>query len=232
MGSNMITLSPGPLRRRSRQRLPSFATGAWPRYDRTWRASLVLAAMLIATLPLSAVSQETLSRQEWQNICSTRSASNVNWRIYFEAHSSVLARRAELILGELADEWSRNGGIVLGIRAYVDGSETTDADQQLALRRGEAARQFLIGKGISAASIWLDTTDQHRMQVETSPGVAEPQNRLVILTPVGLGYRHTWQQRRNCLNWFQARCQNRVIEEREVALCNEALHFIVPNLYY
>ena len=64
--------------------------------------------------------------------------------------------------------------------AHTDGAEAGPADRDLAARRGEAVKAYLVAKGIGPWQIGVRDLGSNRPMIQAPPGRAEPQNRFVL----------------------------------------------------
>jgi hypothetical protein len=203
-------------------------TPAHPDTVLVMRRLMIVAAVSLAIGGLGAADREAQAQQGGREACVVRGVANRAWLVHFERNSSHLSERGRAILGVLAEEWEADGGYMLGIRPHIDAAENSRSDRTLASSRGEEVRRFLVSKGIPSDRTFVDTSESPALRVPTPPDASEPENRVVVLTPVGVGYRLLWQRRHDCANWLRENCLG--LRKASPSSCEDALRFIAPPL--
>ena len=85
------------------------------------------------------------------------------------------------MLDNVAAAFASTGGGHLAIAGSSDRAEARSQPAGLSLRRAEAVKRYLVGKGVPAHAISVEGYGATRPLVETADGVSEPQNRNVLI---------------------------------------------------
>lgn len=101
------------------------------------------------------------------------------FRIFFDWGKPELTRDAEAILGEAVAAWQRSPGSRVEINGHSDRSGSAAHNIGASRRRANAARDWLVERGIPASAIALAAFGESRPIVPTEDGVREAQNRRV-----------------------------------------------------
>ena len=102
--------------------------------------------------------------------------------IFFDFDKSNITPEAASILDNAAQAYSTTGQAQAMLAGHADKSGSDDYNQALSQRRADAAKAYLVGKGVPEASIGTEAFGESRPLVETADGVREPQNRRVEIT--------------------------------------------------
>ena len=108
-------------------------------------------------------------------------AASGPFMIHFDSGSARLDPVGEAQL-DAAAGWLRSNGLLqLRLSASSDRVGSAASNRRLARRRGEAVRAALVRRGFPPSAIELVVHGEARPLVETEDGVAEPQNRSVMI---------------------------------------------------
>jgi outer membrane protein OmpA-like peptidoglycan-associated protein len=112
----------------------------------------------------------------------TRDPERYPYVLFFDWDSAQLSPEAASVLDLVADDYRRSGPSSVTLAGFADGSAAGDHDRDLARRRAEAAKAYLIARAIPEGAIAIDGSGESRPQIETIDGMREPQNRRVEAT--------------------------------------------------
>ena len=100
-------------------------------------------------------------------------------RIFFDWGKPELTRDAQAILGEALADYQRTPGSRVEIAGHSDRSGPAAHNIGASRRRADAARNWLVERGIPAGAIAVAAFGESRPIVPTEDGVREAQNRRV-----------------------------------------------------
>jgi outer membrane protein OmpA-like peptidoglycan-associated protein len=100
-------------------------------------------------------------------------------RIFFDWGKPQLTRDAEAILGEALADYQRTPGSRVEIAGHADRSGPTAHNIGASRRRADAARDWMVERGIPASVITVAAFGESRPIIPTEDGVREAQNRRV-----------------------------------------------------
>lgn len=126
----------------------------------------------------------------------------------------------------MSDHWKHTRGYFLELGGHTDAREVETARPSLALERAEAAKSFLVARGINPQRIVAEGFGASRPRVETD--AAEPQNRRVEPRLFALGSeeerRRADLDRLTCRIWIRDNCFTASrLARAGAAACNAAL---------
>ena len=101
------------------------------------------------------------------------------FRIFFDWAKPELTRDAQAILGEALADYQRSPGRRVEIAGHSDRSGPAAHNIGASRRRVDAARDWLVERGIPASAIAVAAFGESRPIVPTEDGVREAQNRRV-----------------------------------------------------
>lgn len=108
-----------------------------------------------------------------------------DWRIFFDSGSASLDDRARETLERGAAAFMAGEGIsTMRLTGNADRAGSEAANLRLSRRRAEAARDFLVSRGIPSSLIVIDALGETRSLVATPDGAREAQNRSVALIEI------------------------------------------------
>jgi len=109
-----------------------------------------------------------------------------DWRlVFFASGSAELDARARSILDNGVEMFRLRPLVMMRrITAGADRLGSASANLRLSRRRAEAVRDYLAARGVPYGSMTIVALGETRLMVETADGVAEAQNRYVILEEV------------------------------------------------
>ena len=103
-------------------------------------------------------------------------------RIFFDWDKPELTSDAKATLDGLASHFNEFAGSLLLLAGHSDRSGPAAANIVSARRRAEAARDYLISKGVPPGAMKILSLGEGRPLVPTEDGVREVQNRRVEIT--------------------------------------------------
>lgn len=99
--------------------------------------------------------------------------------VFFDSARAEITPQAaqilEIVVGSIRD----NGVRRILISGNTDTAGSASTNLALSRRRAESVRRFLVARGVAPDTIKVLAHGETRLLVETSDGVAEPQNRVV-----------------------------------------------------
>ncbi len=102
--------------------------------------------------------------------------------IFFDFDKSNITPEAASILDNAAQAYSTTGQAQVMLAGHADKSGGDDYNVALSQRRADAAKAYLVGKGVPETAVGTEAFGESRPLVETADGVREPQNRRVEIT--------------------------------------------------
>lgn len=143
------------------------------------------------------------TRLERPECARPQSLATRSFLIFFDSHSDrIPSPRGPLILSELAQFWTDEHGIILGVTGYTDAAEVAQRDHDLGRRRASAAAAFLAAAGVPGDRIFIKDGGSHLL-VPTPPGVPEQQNRRVEFIIATAGSDTGLYRRLDCATWLE-----------------------------
>jgi OOP family OmpA-OmpF porin len=97
--------------------------------------------------------------------------------VFFDFDKSDLMEESRQVIAAAVKAITATKGSTVKIVGYTDTSGTAAYNLSLSLRRSTSVEQELIGNGIPRDSISVDGKGESELQLATSDGVREPQNR-------------------------------------------------------
>lgn len=104
-------------------------------------------------------------------------AENAMYLVFFDWDKSNLTQGAQSVLDSVAAEVAKNPPSAVIVVGHTDTSGAQDYNMRLALRRGNAVRDALVQRGVSADIIQVDARGETELMVATPDSVREPANR-------------------------------------------------------
>jgi outer membrane protein OmpA-like peptidoglycan-associated protein len=101
--------------------------------------------------------------------------------IFFDFDKTAITPEASAILDNAAQAYS-SGRFQIAIAGHTDTTSTPQYAEGLSQREADAAKRYLMSKGVSDQYIVTEAFGSSRPLVKTAPGVREPQNRRVEIT--------------------------------------------------
>lgn len=102
--------------------------------------------------------------------------------VFFDWDRSDISAEAASILDNAVATYAGCANAPIAIAGFTDRSGSDAYNQGLALRRADAARAYLEGRGIASSSITAQGFGEANPRVPTADGVRELQNRRVEIT--------------------------------------------------
>jgi outer membrane protein OmpA-like peptidoglycan-associated protein len=104
--------------------------------------------------------------------------------VYFDFDKSSLTPAARQILDEATAAYMQNKPVKISVTGYTDTVGTVAYNLALSVRRADAVRDYLKGKGVPVNAMDVEGKGKTNLRVPTPDGVREPQNRRVeIIMP-------------------------------------------------
>jgi len=104
--------------------------------------------------------------------------------VKFESGSARLTANAMIILDDAAAEIRKYPELKILVAAHTDSQGSAAFNQQLSQKRAESVRQYLIGKGVKAASLTAEGFGEAQPVASNDTAEGRAQNRRVELNPV------------------------------------------------
>jgi len=101
------------------------------------------------------------------------------FRLFFDWGKPVVTRDAASILDDAATAYLQDPRVKLRLTGHADRSGPASGNRLSALRRAEAARDYLATRGVPREAMTLHSFGEERPLVATEDGVREVQNRRV-----------------------------------------------------
>ena len=103
--------------------------------------------------------------------------------VFFDWDESTLTSGANEVLDAVADEINKRQDIQAVIATgHTDSSGTETYNRKLSMRRAEAVKKALSGRGIDMSMITVEARGENELLVETDDNVREPANRRVQIS--------------------------------------------------
>ncbi|HWU01543.1 MAG TPA: OmpA family protein [Novosphingobium sp.] len=107
--------------------------------------------------------------------------------VFFDWDSANITPEAASTLDRAATAYQTSGAAVVQLTGHTDKTGSAPYNKELSLRRAEAVKAYLIGKGIPRDVMYVQGMGSTMPRVPTPDGVREVQNRRVEITFVGAG---------------------------------------------
>lgn len=104
--------------------------------------------------------------------------------ILFEWGKAEITPDAAAILDNTAAAYAQTAKASVMLAAYADKSGSGRVNLALSQRRADAAKAYLVGRGVAVDAITTQVSGESRLLVDTANGVREAQNRRVDVTIV------------------------------------------------
>jgi OOP family OmpA-OmpF porin len=101
--------------------------------------------------------------------------------VFFAFDSAILTSEAEGIIDDAMEAAKGMTGAEFSVTGHADRAGPEDYNVRLSIRRAEAVRDALIGRGVAAGSISIAGRGEGEPAVPTADGVAEQANRRVVI---------------------------------------------------
>ena len=101
--------------------------------------------------------------------------------VFFDWDSARISPQAAAILDSIALQAKREGFVIVRVTGGADRSGSAALNRTLSIRRAEAVRDYLAGRGMPRERMEVVGHGETKPLVETADGVHEPQNRYVIV---------------------------------------------------
>lgn len=103
-------------------------------------------------------------------------------RVFFDWGEPEVTRDAAAVLDDAATAFLQNPQTRLRLSGHADRSGPASSNRRSALRRAEAVRDYLAGRGVPRGAMMLESFGEERPLVPTEDGVREVQNRRVEIS--------------------------------------------------
>ena len=114
-------------------------------------------------------------------LISTPAAASGPFMIMFESGSAAVTPYGESVIDH-AYRWLRSfGEPSVFLEASADTVGSAEENRRLSQERGDTVRTALARRGYPATRIRIVAFGEERLIIETADGVAEPQNRYVMI---------------------------------------------------
>lgn len=124
--------------------------------------------------------RDSLANAPAAAVTSAATLATMEARIHFAFDKSALSDSAKAILDEKVEVFRANPGMTIVIGGYTDVTGTDAYNLALGSRRAQAAKDYIVSKGIDASRIIVETKGE-RQQIPNSAGVAgEAANRRAV----------------------------------------------------
>lgn len=97
--------------------------------------------------------------------------------VFFDWDKANITPVSDKVIGDAATAAGRLRTVGIHVVGHTDTSGSPTYNQRLSLRRAEAVRQALIGKGVTAGQISVEGKGETQLMVPTGQNVREPSNR-------------------------------------------------------
>lgn len=105
----------------------------------------------------------------------------VEYMMFFDWASAKMSDQSKNTAKQAGAAYKSVGGTKVAVTGYTDTTGNMAANQQLALRRGDAVKQALVAEGIPAAAITVTSSGEAGPLVPTGPQTNEARNRRVVV---------------------------------------------------
>ncbi|MES3018327.1 MAG: OmpA family protein [Bacteroidota bacterium] len=141
--------------------------------------------------------------QQWvMDNCASLKKTFTLKNIYYDLDKAVIRPDAQSALDEIAEVLRKNPEISIITASHTDSRATESYNRDLSLRRGEAAKAYLVARGISAGRIEVQYYGKSRLQNLCVEGVPCPENEQQA------NRRTEFEVIMNGVNLSQLNCQN------------------------
>lgn len=152
--------------------------------EENWEGETVIGCK---TAYLTAISElEGLVQQAPQPIETPAPApmlpEEAMYLVFFNWDSTSLSSGANSVLKAVADEVMKNAPNEISIVGHADTSGADDYNKTLAFKRANAVRDGLVGLGVPADILVVDSHGETDLLVKTTDNVREPANRRVNIS--------------------------------------------------
>lgn len=108
---------------------------------------------------------------------------NAMYLVFFDFDQSTLGPGAESVLDAVAQEVASRPGItMIKVVGHADTSGPKSYNQKLAMRRANTVRDALVGRGVDAGKLMVESRGEEELMVQTADNVREPANRRAEIT--------------------------------------------------
>lgn len=119
------------------------------------------AAMAVPAQPAAAVAPST----------------QTEYLVFFDWNRSDITPASDKIISDAAAAAGRTRAVGIHVVGHTDSSGSPEYNQRLSMRRAEAVRRTLVGKGVAQNQITVEAKGESQLLVATGPNVREPSNR-------------------------------------------------------
>lgn len=102
--------------------------------------------------------------------------------VFFDWDKSVITTEAAQILDRAVEQFKTTGQTSVAVAGYTDTSGKDDYNQKLSMRRADAVKAYMVGKGVPDTAVATEGFGETKLLVQTADGVREPQNRRAEIT--------------------------------------------------
>ncbi len=114
--------------------------------------------------------RDSLARRPIAPLVSAADQTTMSDRIMFEFDRSDLSPAAKAILDDKVTVFRNNPTLKIEITGHTDAMGTDAYNLALGVRRAEAAREYLIAKGVDGSRIMIDSKGESQPSSRTMPG--------------------------------------------------------------
>ena len=141
--------------------------------------------------------------QQWvMDNCASLKKTFTLKNVYYDLDKAVIRRDAQSVLDGIAEILRKNPEISIITASHTDSRATDSYNRNLSLRRGEAARAYLIGRGIDGGRIEVKYYGKSRLLNSCVEGVLCPEDEQQA------NRRTEFEVIMNGVNVSQLHCQN------------------------
>lgn len=116
---------------------------------------------------------------------TTAGPKPTNYLVFFDFDKADLLPEARGIIASAMKLITAEPRGMVKVTGYTDTSGTSDYNDKLSARRGNAVEQALLRGGVTADRISVDSKGENDLFVQTPDGVREPQNRRATIELMG-----------------------------------------------
>lgn len=106
------------------------------------------------------------------------------FNIFFDWGKAEITSDAAAILDNAAAAYAQTATASITLAAYSDRSGPARSNAALAQRRADAAKAYLVSRGVAEGAITTHVSGENKLLIETADGVREAQNRRVEIAIV------------------------------------------------
>lgn len=110
---------------------------------------------------------------------TAQAQETLSFLVFFDWGKAEVSRDSAAILDQAVAAAAEQGGARLLLTGHSDRSGPPAANRAASRKRAEAVRDYLTGKGVSAAAIEIAVAGEAQPIIPTEDGVREGQNRRV-----------------------------------------------------